>query len=284
MSTKYEFNNEAIENFCNNNGVTITLTVEQLNSLGTNGTTPLLIEQISGAADQLCPDDESLRNFLEKMSVEFHPVALSLYVLNDDLWKMMSRKHEHPERMLPMTTIPWFYWEKDAESRKNPSGIQRFVDSRYPFTIKVDRESLAFSGSGGDFAGLLEGRIADQRKGIRPLFIPGETGPKKIVARYESQLIQVRINIQSIQIALYPNPLKELDYFYSEHPRVFYDHGIQLVSQGEDVSLKVGKRKEAKLRGDVIILIGKSFKDISDSEEILRFHVWLNILSRIPFL
>lgn len=283
MSTKYEFDNEAIESFCNNNNVTITLTIEQLDNLGSSGKTPLLVEQISNVADHLCPDEESLSRFLEQKTVEFHPIALSLYVLNDDLWNMMSRKDEHPEKMLPMTTIPWFYWEKEAEGRDNPMGVRKVHDTRNPFNINIDRETLVITGSGGDFAGLLEGRIVDRHKSIRPIFIPGSTGPKKIVPRYDSKFVQIRINTKSMQTTLYPKPMKDLDYFFSEHPRVFYDHGLKINLDGEEVNLRVGNRRETKLRGEVIIFIGKDFKDVSDTDQILMFHVWLSILNRNLF-
>lgn len=284
MSTKLEFDNDAIASFCNNNGVTITLTQEQLDSLGTNGTTPLLVDQLTNVADQLFPDDESLMKFLEMKTTEFHPVSLSLFVLNDDLWNIMSRKPDNPDKMLPMSTIPWFYWEKEAESRGNPAGVRRQDDSGNPLTLSFEKETLRIQGRGGDFCGLLEGRIVDRYKGIRPLFIPGDTGPKKTIPNYESQKIQITINMKAMKKQLYPTPIKELDYHFSEHPRSFYDNGIQIEVEGEDINLKVGKRRETTLRGRVIIFIGKDFGKIPNLDDILMFHVWLNVLNRVPFL
>jgi hypothetical protein len=284
MSTRHEFSGKVIQNFCDQYGITINLTAEQTSKLADDGKTPLLFDQITDMAHQLCPDGASQKKFIEEKSTEFHPVSLSLYVLNDDLWNIMSRKNEHTEKMLPMTTIPWFYWEKETEGRKNPSGVIRKEDSVRPFTIKFEEEILKISGNGGDFCGLLEGRIVDRYKGIRPLIIPGSTGPKKIVANYESRFVQISINIQSSETRLYPVPEKELDYIYSEHPRVFFDNGIQITVVGEEVVLKVGKRSETKLRGKVIIFIGKNFEEISESGSLLMFHVWLSMLNRSPFL
>ena len=227
MSTRHNFSREAIQNFCNQYGVAINLTAEQTDKLTDDGKTPLLLDQISNMVDQLCPDDVSLKKFIEERIPELHPISLSLYILNDDLWKIMSRKNEHPEKMLPMTTIPWFYWEKEAESRKNPSGVIRKEDSECPLTINIEEEVLKISGNGGDFCGILEGRIVDRYMGVRPIFIPGSTGPKKTVANYESQFVQVSINSLSSERKLYPIPEKELDYIYSDHPRVFFNHGIQ---------------------------------------------------------
>ncbi len=284
MSTKYEFDNEAIDSFCNNQGVTITFTADQMNSLAADGKTSLLVDQISNVVDQLCPDEESLKKFIELRTKEFDPIALSLYVVNDALWEIMSRKDENPEKMLPMTTIPWFYWEKEAEGRKNPSGVQRTYDPKRPLTAKLEKGVLKMRGKGGDFAGLLEGRIVDRHKGTRPLIIPGSFGPKKTVAKYDSQLVEFKINMRSSKTKLYPNPMKELDYYFSENPRVFYDHGIQIEMDGEDVNLKVGKRRETTLRGKVIVFIGKDFEETPDSDQMLMFHVWLAILNRTPFL
>jgi hypothetical protein len=283
MSTKYEFDSETIENFCNSNGVTITLTVDQVENLAVRGKTPLLVDQISNVADQLFPDEISFNNFIEQTSAEFDPLSLTLYVLNEDLWRIMFRKHEHPEKMLPMTTIPWFFWEKEAERRGNLSGIRRFDDPRHQFYIRIEEGILKIGGKGGDFAGLLEGRIVDRNQGIRPIFIPGSTGPKKAVPKYESKIIQIKMSTDSIKTELYPAPSKELDYFFSEHPRVFYEHGIQIESDGDYVNLKVGNRKETTLRGKVIIFIGKDFKDTQEIDKILKFHVWLTVLNRKLF-
>lgn len=284
MSTRHEFSEKTIQNFSDQYGVTINLTSEQTSKLTDDGKTPLLIEQLQDLAAQLCPDDFRLKKFIAERLTELHPVSLSLYVLNEDLQKIMSRKHEHPEKMLPMTTIPWFYWEEEAEGRKNPSGVRRREDSGRPLTINIEKEVLKISGNGGDFCGLLEGRLVDRYKGVRPIFIPGSTGSKKTVANYDSQFVQISINIQSSKFDLYPIPEKELDYIYSEHPRVFYNHGIQITADGEDVSLKIGNRRETKLRGKVLIFIGKDFEENDESSNLLLFHVCLSLLNRISFL
>jgi len=271
-----------IEDFCNQYGVTITYSEEQKSKLTDGGRTPLLINQISDIVNQLCTDEVSLKKFIEEMTTKLHPISLSLYVLNDDLWKIMTRKHELPDKMLPMITIPWFYWEQEAEERKNPSGVRRKEDPVQPLTIDIEKEVLKISGNGGDFCGLLEGRIVDSFKGVRPLLIPGDTGSKKTVPNYEAQFIQ--ININSSETVLYPSPKKELDYNFSEHPKVFYSHGIQIIAEGKDVVLKVGNRKSTELRGKVLIFIGKDFEQSDESSNLLLFHVWLSILNRNPFL
>ncbi len=284
MSTRHEFSKEAIQDFCDQYGVTITYSKEQTSKITDGGCTPLLISQISDIADQLCADETSLKKFIEEITTKVHPISLSLYVLNDDLWKIMTRKHELPDKMLPMITIPWFYWEKEAEERTNPTGVRRKEDSAHPLTINIEKGSLKISGNGGDFCGLLEGRIVDRFKGGRSIIIPASTGPKKTVPNYEAQFIQINININSSETLLYPIPKKELDYNFSEHPKVFYNHGVQIIADGKDVVLKVGNRRNTELRGKVLIFIGKDFEQNNDSSNLLLFHVWLSILNKSPYL
>lgn len=284
MSTKIEFDIESIESFCNEFGVTIEYTLGQTQNLRTQGKTSLLVEQVESMANQICTDSECLSEFLEKKAEELHPIAMSLFVLNEDLWKIMSRKHEHPEKMLPMTTIPWFYWESGAEGRKTPSGVLKKEDPNRPLSVKLGGNSLRISGNGGDFCGILEGRIVDRHKGVRPLIVPGSTGPKKNVAKYESEFVEITVDLSSVQMHLYPIPEKELDYIFSEHPRVFHHHGILITTEGNHVLLKVGKRRETTLRGVVLIFIGKNFEESHDTARQLSFHVWLSMLNKTPFL
>ena len=90
FQTRHEFSNEAIQDFCNQYGVTITYSTEQTSKLTDGGRTPHLISKISDIADQLCTDEASLKKFIEEITTQLHPISLSLYVLNDDLWKIIS--------------------------------------------------------------------------------------------------------------------------------------------------------------------------------------------------
>lgn len=115
------------------------------------------------------------------------------------------------------------------------------------------------------------------------MFIPGSTGPKKNVPKYESEYVQIKVDTSTTQIVLYPIPQKEFDYIFSEHPKVFHDHGILLSTDGENVRLKIGSRKENILRGKVMIFIGKDFNETENSDKILTFHVWLSMLKQLSF-
>jgi len=284
MSTRYEFSQKEIQEFCDLYGVTIDLTVEQRSTLNDGDRSPLLLEQITSLANQICSDDRSAKEFIEEKSTEFNPISLTLFVLNEALWKIMTRRPEHSEKMLPMTTIPWFYYERSAEDKSNPLGARRHDNPKHPLTIKIDEDMFSIDGVGGDFCGLLEGRFVDKQNQGRSIIIPGSTGIRKIVPNYESQKIRINIKKGSAETILYPSPNKKLDYNFSEHPKIFYDHGMGITADGKDVYLQVGNRKNNHLLGEVMIFIGKDFDTMGESTDILLFHVWLSLLSKGLFL
>lgn len=81
MSTRHDFSEKVIQNFCNQYEITLNLTAEQTGKLTADGKTPLLFNQITDIANQLCPDDVSLKKFIEERSSELHPVSLSTYIM-----------------------------------------------------------------------------------------------------------------------------------------------------------------------------------------------------------
>ena len=280
MSTRYEFDNEAIESFCNNYGVTIPLTQKQLKTLATKGKTSIMLEQLSNVANQFCPSDESLEMFIDQKSVDFQPMALSLYVFNDSLWKLMEKKTESADTMLPMATIPRFYWKKSAATKKNPYGVKKDLDSGLSLNIEP-HHSVAFQGVGGDFCGILEGQLVEQETGPRPILAPTFPGLKEKVPKYEIQNMEIRMQFGNLRTNLYPEPSKSIDYTFSEHPRIFYEHGLSVSSEGMQVRLGIGKKKAQPLHGDIILLLGKHWESETSGHEILFYHVWLNALSEL---
>jgi hypothetical protein len=280
MSTHHEFSQKDIDDFCNEHGVTIDLTVDQKNKFNAGKTSPILLEQLSSIADQMCPNDGMMKKFIEEKSAEFAPISLTLFVINEALWKIMTRRPEHPDKMLPMTTMPWFYWESSAEDKYNPLGVKMQEDPKKPLSIQIEENTFTINGSGGDFCGLLEGRFVDKGNQGRSIIIPGGLGVKKLVPNYESKEIHITVKKDLAKLSLYPDPIKKLDYNFSEHAKVFYDHGLQIAAEGEEVTLKAGNRKPTQLRGEVKIFIGKNFEKEEDSSKILLFHVWLSMLNR----
>ena len=135
MSTNIEIDSESLAKFCDEFGVRINYTLEQSQNLRTQGKTKLSVDQVENIAQQICVDTDCLAKFIEQKSVAFQPVSMSLFVINDALWKIMGKKDDHPDKMLPMSTIPWFYWEKEAEDRKTPFGVRRLEVSDKPLPL-----------------------------------------------------------------------------------------------------------------------------------------------------
>ncbi len=202
-------------------------------------------------------------------------VSMSLFVMNDATWKLMEKKDENQDRMLPMTTIPWFYWDEKAQ---NKWGAKRSDEARSHVQIDSQRQTLTISGDGGDFCGVVTRSALEERFSPWRIVIPELPASSKMVAKYESARIHLSIDYTNAKCVLYPQPRKELDYTFSESPKVFFYHGLELILDGSDTILKVGTRKETRLKGEVRILIGRPSNNIPSKGSILGYHVWLNAL------
>jgi hypothetical protein len=281
VSTRYSFDRSALQAFERKYKLGINLSHDQEDNLGKTGKTQLTIPQLSQILDDLYPSKDLVAGFIEEASEDLAPIAVTLFVLNDATWKLMKHKPIFPEKMLPMSTIPWFYCTEMALSPENPRGIQRNETGTCRFIIDPKSQELIINGEGGDYSGIVEDRVAQLKIGARPLFVPGWFGSNTRVIWYEFQHLEVRISLRDFSTELYPPPDSRLDYGFSESPKVFYMHGIKLFSDGANVKLKVGNRSRSKLAGEVIIYIGKSLKSIKQSYETLLFHLWLNTLREI---
>jgi len=226
-------------------------------------------------------NSDSIVGFIEELSEVIEPISMTLLVMNEATWKIMERKPRDVDCMLPMVTIPWFHWSENAVLSGNPRGIQRHDHGTTSITGDSDGKRIIMSGTGGNFCGILEGRVADPLSGVRPIILPGNRGVVKLVPLYEKEDLRVTINMNGLKTTLYPEPDKKIDYTYSESPRVFYDHGLQLKVDGAQARLRVGNGKEYELRGEVKVLLGKRVKEEDDSSTTLLFHVWLNALNRL---
>ncbi len=276
MSTRCTFHKETIKSFEKETGVQIRLNREQEKLMEADSRVSLLTAQVADVVHELLPDSHQLFSHVEEGAEHFQSIAMSLFVLNDDTWKLMQQKPDYPDRMLPMVTIPWFYWEPTAITKTNPLGSRR---ARGDITgISVDDEEchISLQGLGGNYCGLVEGRIAGRLVGMRPIVVPGTLGDTARVPRYELQALRIRIAAKESDCHLYPAPEKCLDYSFSESPRVFYEHGLRVDADGANVLLKVRDRRELALRGQIRIFLGKSFPENSVSSDVLAFHVWLN--------
>ncbi len=257
----------------------IIISEEQARDLDSAGRTKLWHSQLSDFIDSICSDSKALASLIEEHHPTSPDVAMSLFVINNATWKLMEKKEIAPDRMLPMVTIPWFYWKQKAVSRDNPFGVVRdeLLESR--ITLDLDRNLLIIRGMGGDFNGIVEGRLT--KLSISPMraIAPEFPGTKDPVPFYKQENIEVKIGLRSARVELYPDPLKELDYSFSESPKVFYTHGILIETDGKNVILQVGNRRASKLRGTTRIYLGR--KHEKNTRDQLVYHVWLTALHKI---
>ena len=277
MSTRYHFSQEQIEQFEQTNGLLVGLTREQYDILGEKEGTALTHSQLYSVAEKLA-GNQTLEEFVNALSNRFQPLSISLFVFNDAIWKLMERKIVSPDTMLPMATVPYFYWKMTAITQNNPYGVMRDPTSRSSLSIEPNH-SVALWGTGGEFCGILEGQLADRNTGPRPIISPTLPGSKEKVPKYESQDIGFTLQFGNLKADLYPDPWKTIDYTFSEHPKVFYEHGLAVTADGKGVKLKVSNKRSQPLHGDVYLLLGKRWESETPGQEIVLFHVWLNALS-----
>jgi hypothetical protein len=279
LSTRCAFDQQTIDSFESDSGVQIRLNKEQRMQLMKESKVNLLVAQMSEAVHQLCADSHELFRYVESQAKQFQPISMSLFVINDDTWKLMEGKPVHSDRMLPMITIPWFFWLPSEITKTNLVGVRRSPAESTSFYLDERNYQITLDGQGGDFCGLLEGRLVHKAAGMRPILVPGTPGIRVKTPHYESSKLRMTIVTRESECHLYPLPEKRLDYTFSESPRTFYEHGVRIDTDGGNVLLKVGKGAELPLRGDTKIYVGRAFAESSSSTNTLAFHVWLTALS-----
>jgi len=236
------------------------LTSDQATALKQNHPILLTEDQLDFIVDQIvAPDD--IDNFLKKYIRSILPISLSLYIINERLWKMMERKSWDNDKMLAMSTIPLCAWDKKSKDINNPKAVKRWTIQ--PNTLEFSFEktpTIIIKGKGGDFSGFVE------RKNFLPNYI------------FESLDISVVFNNATIET--YPTPRDDLDYNYSDHASVFYEHGFAISIPGENVTLRIGKRIPNKMLGDVYLLIGTRINAEDKPIQSLMIDIWLRAFQR----
>lgn len=275
MSTSYAFDRNAIDSLKAKLGVTVRLTKEQERELEAESKIILQVKQIEDVVRMICPAQDALFRFVERFVGELQPIALSLFVINDDTWKLMQRKTHQQNTMLPMVTCPRFLCEPRAKSKTNPMGVKRAEGGNIKLNVNHQEECVVIEGIGGDFCGVVEGRIIRRRPEVRSILLPGGFGERERIPCYQPRNIRVKIEPSNSRCTLYPPLDKTLDYAFSESPRAFHEHGLRVDTDGNKVRLKVGAQADRFLKGNIAVLIGKSI-DTLDSANVLAFHVWLN--------
>ena len=212
--------------------------------------------------------------FLTTHTDKLVPISLSLYVINDKLWKMMERKSWDTDKMLAMSTIPLCTWDKNEEKTSNPKAVKRWNHKPNTITLRIEPEpSMLVIGEGGDFSGFIEQSQLTMRKF-------GMIDSRKLVPNYTHENLELRIDLKDAIFEVHPKPREDIDYDYSEHARVFFEHGVAITIPGENVILKAGKRKPAQMFGDAYLLIGVNVQDIQDHYRGLLADIWLRAFQR----
>ncbi len=230
-------------------------------------------EQLDFIVDQLSVL-EGIDSFLIRFTSSIQPISLSLFVLNDKLWKIMERKLWDPEKMLAMSTIPLCAWDKNSESISNTKAVKRWTVHPSTFAISFgEYPKMSITGEGGDFSGFIDQSQLTARK----FGIPES---RKEIPNYIFDKLDIKVELDDYSIETYPKPRDDLDYDYSDHARVFYEHGFAVSLPGENVTLKVGKRKPAKMLGEVYLLIGRRVNVEEEPFTGLLLDIWLRAFQR----
>ncbi|MHA1770355.1 MAG: hypothetical protein ACTSYL_00370 [Candidatus Thorarchaeota archaeon] len=259
--------------------IAVNLTPFQRSDLARKGTITLDLQQLAEISDKAHTDNQERRKFVLEHAKHIQPLFLSLYVVNPATWRIMERKPDHRDRMLPMSTIPWIYSRSTLRSTKNPLGIKHSKNDG--ITIRYDGKRFLFDGTGGDFYGLLEERIAEQTQRARPLIFPGNLLGEELVPVYKKRKIRVVISQAQPEVTVCPPPRKELDYRFSENPKFIHKYGLEVRSLDQTVQLKIGFEKESPLKGEVLFLLGKVFTEESPKYMQLAYYIWLNSLAKV---
>lgn len=253
--------------------VDLGLTSEQTSAFDRGESILLSIDQLDFIIDQLSVL-EGLDSFLIRFASSIQPLSLSLFVINDKLWKIMERKLWEPEKMLAMSTIPLCAWDKNSESISNTKAVKRWTVHPSTFVLSFDKiPTISINGEGGDFSGFIDQSHLTARKF-------GVPESRKEIPHYIFEKLDIRVEFKDYVVEIYPKPRDNLDYDYSDHARVFFEHGFSVSLPGENITLKIGKRKPTRMLGEAYLLIGRQINVEEESFAGLMLDIWLRAFQR----
>ncbi|MEM4734359.1 MAG: hypothetical protein QXS20_01460 [Candidatus Thorarchaeota archaeon] len=276
MRTGHAFELDSIEAFRAELGVDLDLTEDQRDELASRGHTQLLIEQVDRALSLIYPSPGERAEFVRSGPGGNASPSVGLFVINSATWSIMRKKPTHPDKMLPMLSVPLFVYDPEGGSNNM---IER-VDLGTPvFSVDDDGHQLSIQGRCGDFCGILDTRVSLMRQVKRPLILPGDIRRCSLVPTYKIESFLLRFDIDDgTEVLMYPPPDPILDYTYCESPRVFLENGIRLRTDGSRVSVRIGHGRESRLRGDVVVYIGLPVERL-DPADIVNAHLWLRAVA-----
>ncbi len=282
MWTRAVFSEDAIRRFEDRFGVSIPAAMKQSGvsaqsqSRENKELFALSVAALDNMLDRLFPDEQDRCAFIEGRGPPIPSPSMTLFVVNDALWSIMRRKSSYPDRMLPMVTSPWFHWDEKMEEQGNRAGIVREPIGNVNLSIN-ETGQLIVSGHGGDFCGLVEARLIHPK--ARSIILPASPGRRDLVPNYRLTQLSVTIEPRIHQLTLYPEPDKRFDYRYSESPKMYYEHGLNITTDGSRVLLSTSGDKARPLRGEVTILLGM-MPDMHETETLILEHLWLRALAK----
>jgi len=274
-STRCRFSKESIEDFTSETGIVVPLNNDQRELLSNGHEVKLTIDQLRTVLSGLCSDSTEFHRFIGRKAPDLQPFSATLFVQNDAIWKIMRKKSDYPDKLLPVVTFPLFYWSRHAQTVSNPRGIKKQEYDDVSLAIDAENKTLAVSGTGGNFCGVVEEYILDHASSSRSLIIPDLARSRKKIPRYDPAYLRITAQVSSVQTTLFPQPDEHLDYAFSESPKVFFEHGIEIALKGHDAKLKADRRPEISLLGRIKLLIGRPVSNASKLSTQLMFHVWL---------
>lgn len=259
--------------FTDRYGLEFKFTPEQTIAFQDGNSVVLSTSQMDYLADQIA-SQVGTKEFLERHASDIPAVCMSLYVLNEALWKLMERKPWDTEKMLPMTTMPYCFWHQEEEKTSNPKAVKRWEIGRNSMSYSSTSNSISIVGEGGDFSGFIDRSQITLRK----FGIPEKS---QLIPNYVYQKVMISAHLKNAVASIHPLPLENLDYDYSGPAKDFHDHGIHLQIPGNDITLEVEKRKPSVLNGIVHLFIGYTSKPEPVLMESLLADIWFWILYRL---
>ncbi|MFW9845514.1 MAG: hypothetical protein ACFFD6_02100 [Candidatus Thorarchaeota archaeon] len=265
---------EAVYNeFTSKYGVQFQFTPKQLEILQEGKGVALQADQMGHVVEQIS-GIVGIPEFLEEFASHIPTVCMSLYVLNDALWKLMERKPWDQDKMLAMTTMPYCFWHQDEEKTSNIKAVKRWELGKNRLAYGAITNTLEIVGEGGDFGGFIDRSQITLRK----FGIPEK---RQLIPNFVYQKIRIAAQLEKAKSIVHPLPLENLDYDYSASAKDFHDHGIHFSVPGESVNLLIEKRKPLKLNGNVHLYVGFVSKSETGSVTALLADIWFWSLSRL---
>jgi len=236
---RYKYPAKAVSEFVNQFSIDLNMIPEQSSAVDEGKVISFSEEQMDDIQNQLI-SKHGIEGFLKENSDKLLPLSVSLFVINDKLWKMMEKKIWDPKKMLAMSTIPLCTWDQNCETTSNPKGIKRWPPKTNTIDLSFDESpKMRIQGEGGDFSGFIEQSHLTMRKWGLP-------DTRRLLPNYTYELLRIELKLARAEIEIHPNPRDELDYDFSEHARVFFEHGFMIHLPGEDVILCYSSGREEK--------------------------------------